>query len=47
MKDKTVIEHLTANQKKYGLEYTNHLKNSAGRQVRGFKGIGWVTPDFG
>ena len=40
MKNKTLIEHLVANQEKYGLEYTNHLINAAGRRVRGFKGIG-------
>ena len=47
MKDKTLIEHLTAHQEKYALTYTNHLINSAGRQVRGFKGIGSVVMPSG
>ena len=39
LKSKTLIEQLVANQEKYGIQYTTHLINSAGRQVRGFKGI--------
>ena len=40
VKSKTMIEFLVANQEKFDLEYTHHLRNSAGRQVRGFRGIG-------
>lgn len=40
MKSKTLIEHLNANKERYGIEYTNLTTNSAGRRVRGFKGIG-------
>ena len=40
MKRKTFVEYLCANEEKYGIRYTTHLINSAGREVRGFKGIG-------
>ena len=40
MKRKTFVESLYANEEKYGIRYTTHLINSAGREVRGFKGIG-------
>lgn len=36
-----------ANQEKYGIQYTTHLINSAGRQVRGFKGIGSLIKTSG
>ena len=42
MKSKTLIEHLTANQDRFGIVYTNTILNAAGRRVRGFKGIGLV-----
>ena len=38
---------LDANQEKYGIQYTTHLINSAGRQVRGFKGIGSLITTSG
>ena len=47
LKSKTLIEQLVANQEKYGIQYTTHLINSAGRQVRGFKGIGSLIKTFG
>ena len=40
MKRKTFVEYLSANEEKIGIRYTTHLTNSAGREVRGFKGIG-------
>ena len=43
----TLIEQLVANQEKYGIQYTTHLINSAGRQVRGFKGIGSLIKTSG
>ena len=36
-----------ANQEKDGIQYTTHLINSAGRQVRGFKGIGSLIKTSG
>lgn len=36
-----------ANQEKYGIQYTTHLINSAGRQVSGFKGIGSLIKTSG
>ena len=39
LKPRSVSEFLTANQKKYDIESTNNAVNSAGRRVRGFKGI--------
>ena len=47
LKSKTLIEQLVANQEKYGIQYTTHLINSAGRQVRGFKGIGSLIKTSG
>ena len=47
LKSKTLIEQLVANQEKYGIQYTTHLINSAGRQVRGFKGIGSLITTSG
>ena len=47
LKSKTLIEQLVANQEKYGIQYTTHLINSAGRQVRGFKGIGSLIKSSG
>lgn len=47
LKSKTLIEQLMANQEKYGIQYTTHLINSAGRQVRGFKGIGSLIKTSG
>ena len=47
LKSKTLIEQLVANQEKYGIQYTSHLINSAGRQVRGFKGIGSLIKTSG
>ena len=54
VRSKTMIEFLTANQERFGLTYTHHLTNHAGRQVRGFRGIGpmfhpspgWPRGDF-
>lgn len=39
LKPLSVSDFLVANQKKYGIEYTNNATNSAGRRVRGFKNI--------
>ena len=39
LKPRSVSDFLIANQKKYGIEYTNNATNSAGRRVRGFKNI--------
>ena len=39
MKRKTFVEYLSANEEKLGIHYTTHLTNSAGREVRGFRGI--------
>ena len=47
LKSKTLIEQLVANQEKYGIQYTTHLINSVGRQVRGFKGIGSLIKTSG
>lgn len=47
LKSKTLSEQLVANQEKYGIQYTTHLINSAGRQVRGFKGIGSLITTSG
>ena len=47
LKSKTLIEQLVANQEKYSIQYTTHLINSAGRQVRGFKGIGSLIKTSG
>ena len=54
VKSKIMIEYLVANQEKFGVIYTHHLRNAAGRQVRGFRGIGamfhpspgWSRSDF-
>ncbi|MBR6954364.1 MAG: DNA primase [Clostridia bacterium] len=54
VKSKIIIEYLVANQEKFGVIYTHHLRNAAGRQVRGFRGIGamfhpspgWSRTDF-
>ena len=40
MKRKTFVEFLSNNEERFGIRYTTHLINSAGREVRGFKGIG-------
>ena len=37
---KTFVEMLSANEEKYGIRYTTHFINSAGREVRGFYGVG-------
>ena len=42
MKRKTFVEYLSANEEKLGIHYTTHLTNSAGREVRGFRGIGSI-----
>ena len=42
MKRKTFVEYLSANEEKLGIHYTTHLTNSAGREVRGFMGIGSI-----
>ena len=55
VKSKIMIEYLVANQERFGVIYTHHLRNAAGRQVRGFHGIGamfhpspgWSRTDFG
>ena len=47
MKRKTFVEYLSANEEKLGIHYTTHLTNSAGRQVRGFKGIGSLIKTSG
>jgi putative DNA primase/helicase len=39
LKQRSFSDYLITNQKKYGLEYNNNQSNSAGRRVRGFKGI--------
>ena len=39
MKRKTFVEYLSANEEKLDIRYTTHLTNSAGREVRGFRGI--------
>ena len=39
MKPRSVSDFLVANQKRYEIEHTNNAVNSAGRRVRGFKGI--------
>ena len=39
LKPRSVSDFLVANQKRYEIEYTNNAVNSAGRRVRGFKGI--------
>ena len=39
VKPRKVSEFLIAHQKEYGLEHTNNHINSAGRRVRGFRGI--------
>ena len=43
MKRKTFVEYLSANEEKLGIHYTTHLTNSAGREVRGFRGIGSLS----
>lgn len=39
MKQRTFSDFLVANQKKYNLEHTNTVTNTAGRRVWGFLGI--------
>ena len=39
LKQRSVSEFLIANQKKYGIEYSNNHLNHAQRRVRGFRGI--------
>ena len=39
MKRKTFVEYLSAHEEKLDIRYTTHLTNSAGREVRGFRGI--------
>ena len=43
VKQKTFSAHLNANTEKYGIQSTNHLINSQGQEVRGFKGIGSIV----
>ena len=47
MKRKTFVEYLSANEEKLGIHYTTHLTNSAGREVRGFRGIGSIISPSG
>lgn len=47
MKRKTFVEYLSANEQKLGIHYTTHLTNSAGREVRGFRGIGSIISPSG
>ena len=47
MKRKTFVEYLSANEEKLGIRYTTHLTNSAGREVRGFRGIGSIISPSG
>ena len=42
MKRKTFVEYLSANEEKLDIRYTTHLTNSAGREVRGLRGIGSI-----
>ena len=44
MKNKTLIEYLTAHQEELGITYTHHLLNAAGQEVRGFRGIAAAIP---
>ena len=46
-KRKTFVEYLSANEEKLGIHYTPHLTNSAGREVRGFRGIGSIISPSG
>ena len=39
MKRRSFVELLAARQEKFGIRYTTHLVNAAGREVRGFKGL--------
>lgn len=47
MKRKTFVEYLSANEEKLSIHYTTHLTNSAGREVRGFRGIGSIIGPSG
>lgn len=42
-KQKTFVNHLNSNAEKYGIQYTTHLLNAQGQEVRGFKGINFCV----
>ncbi len=39
VKSKSFVAHLKPNAEKYGIQYTTHLINAQGQEVRGFKGL--------